>query len=306
MNTFNKFKAWAFLLCCGIALIFTIACYQRVAPGYVGVVVNLFGDKKGVEDQELHVGYHWIGPWKTVYQFPIFEQNYTWEGRNDCFDFQTSEGLAVSADVGITYHLRPDCIHTIFAKYRRGMDEITDTFIRNHLRDAINKSASRMKIEDLYGTSKEAFFDEVQNTVTTDLAPIGIDISRIYLIGRFHFPENVVTALNMKIEATQRAQQRENELREAQAQAQKEIAKETGAAQCQIIASEGDAKAKMVTAEYEAKATLLRATAQAQANKLLSESLSDRLIEAQRIARWDGALPMYTNGNAMMFTQGVK
>ena len=145
----------------------------------------------------------------------------------------------------------------------------------------------------------------MQSNVRAELQPIGIDVSNIYLIGRFHFPENVVAALNMKIEATQRAQQRENELREAQAQAQKEIAKAQGAAQCQIVSAEGDAKARMVTAEYEAKATLLSATAQSQANAMLSGSISDKLIESQRIARWDGKLLIYANG-AMMFTQTVK
>ena len=287
-----------FIVVCGFFL--GLTCYQRIAPGYVGVVVDLFGDQRGVEDKELTVGYHWIGPWKSVYAFPIFEQNYTWEG-DDEFNFQTSEGLAVSAEVGITYNLVPESIPDIFAKYRRGMVEITDIFIRNNLRDAINRSASKMKIEDLYGKSKEEFFDDVESIVRADLAPIGIHISRIYLIGRFHFPQNVVAALNQKIEATQRAQQRENELREAQAQAQKEIAKEQGSAQCQIISAEGDAKARMVTAEYEAKAIAIKAKAQAEANMLLAESLTLNLIESQRIQRWDGKLPTYTNGQMMMF-----
>lgn len=219
---FILFIGWAF-------------CFKMISPGYVGVVVDMLGDNKGVEAKELHVGMHWIFPWKNVYQFPIFEQNHTWEGKEDAFSFQTSEGLAVSAEVGITYHLRSDCIPIIFAKYRRGMDEITHTFIRNYVRDAINKSASKMKIESLYGTGKEEFFEEVQNHVKKDLKEIGIEISRIYLIGRFHFPETVVAALNSKIEAIQRAQQRENELREAEAEAQKQIAKASGQARCAIL-----------------------------------------------------------------------
>lgn len=298
---------WAYfcVACAFLFAVFCISCYERISPGYVGVVVDLFGDSRGVESRELTVGYHWIGPWKSVYQFPIFEQNYTWEER-DAFNFQTSEGLAVSAEVGITYHLQPDHIHNIFAKYRRGMDEITEVFVRNHLRDAINKSASKMKIEDLYGRSKEAFFDEVQETVRSDLNPIGLTVSRIYLIGRFHFPVNVVDALNQKIEATQRAQQRENELREAQAQAQKEIAKQQGTSQCQMILVRQQAEAIAITAEYESKAILLRAESQAQANALLAQSLSPSLIESQRIERWNGQLPVYTNANDMMFFTGVK
>src|SRR5262249_52979941 len=145
--------------------------------------------------------------------------------------------------IGITYHLRPDTIPLVFQKYRRGMHEITHIFIHNFIRDAVNKAASKMKIEDLYGVGKEAFFDKVQEHVREDLKEIGIEISRIYLIGRFHFPHNVIAALNSKIEANQRAQQRENELREAEAEAKKQIAKAQGQAQCAILQAESEAKA---------------------------------------------------------------
>lgn len=264
-------------------IIFWSLFFTLVRPGYVGVVVDFFGDNKGVESKELHVGMHWIAPWKSVYQFPIFEQNHTWEGQTDAFNFQTSEGLAVSADVGITYHLRSDYIPAIFQKYRRGMDEITDTFMRNYIRDAINKSASKMKIEDLYGQGKEAFFDSVQDHVKHDLQEIGIIVSRIYLIGRFHFPQNVIAALNAKIEAIQRAQQRENELREAEAEAKKQIAK----------------------AEGQAKCALLQAEAESIANKVLAQSVTKELIQWQAVQKWDGKLPQVTSGENMIIPFGA-
>lgn len=254
-------------------------CFKMISPGYVGVVVDLMGDSKGVESKELHVGMHWIAPWKSVYQFPIFEQNDTWEGDHYGFSFQTSEGMAVSADIGITYHLRPESIPLIFQRYRRGMDEITHVFIRNYIRDAINKSASKTKIEDLY-SGKESFFEDVEKHVRDDLAPIGIEISRIYLIGRFHFPQTVIAALNSKIEAMQRAQQRENELREAEAEAKKQVAKAEGQAKCAILQAESEAKANLV----------------------LSKSVTPELIQWQAVQRWDGKLP-HVNGGALPFIE---
>src|SRR6266436_4686141 len=193
LNSIFKYK----YITLPVVILFIVWCmfFKQINPGYVGVVIDMLGDRKGVESKELHVGMHWIAPWKNVYQFPIFEQNDTWEGEHECFCFQTSEGMAVSADIGITYHLRPECIPMVFQKYRRGMDEITHTFIRNYIRDAINKSASRTHIEELY-SGKATFFEDVERHVRDDLAPIGIEITRIYLIGRFHFPQNVITALN--------------------------------------------------------------------------------------------------------------
>lgn len=251
--------------------------FKMVSPGYVGVVVNLFGEDKGADPKELNVGMHWIAPWKKVYTFPIFEQNHIWDGDRS-FTFQTGEGLNVNADMGISYHLPADSIHTLFCKYRRGIDEITDIFIRNYARDAINKIASKMSVEELYGTEKEGFVDAVQGLLRRDLGNLGIMVDRLYLIGTLHFPAQVVAALNSKIEATQRAQQRENELREAKAQAEKEIAKAQGLAQ----------------------SALIKARAEAESNAMLTNSISPHLIAWQAVQNWDGKLPVVMGADSII------
>lgn len=282
MNKPN-FVLWILGTVAGLFFLVWIMFLQMISPGYVGVVVDKMGGG-GVEEHPLGVGMHWIAPWKSVYEFPTFEQNLTWENK-DGFSFQTSEGLAVHADVGITYNLRPECIPGVFQKYRRGMDEISHVFIRNYVRDAINTAASKMKIEDLYGTGKEQFFKTAQEHVQADLSTIGIHISRIYLIGRFHFPDSVVAALNAKIEAIQRAQQRENELREAEAQANKNVA-----------TARGEGQASLAHAESQAKAKMLLADAESRANRLIADSITPELIEWQRVQQWDGKLPNVTGG----------
>lgn len=275
MKSYNYFIYIAIIAIC-MLFTFTFALIM-IPPGYVGVIVNMFGSEKGVEEQELTVGAHFIAPWKVVYKFPVFEQNHLWEG-NKKFTFQTSEGLAVEGDVGITYHLKHDQIHVLFAKYRRGMEEITDVFIRNFTRDAINKCASKLKIEDLYGTAKEKFFDDVQSLVRNDLQNLGIIIERIYLVGNLHFPDGVVKALNAKIEAVQRAQQRENELRESEAEAKKQMAKAYG----------------------EAESALIRAKAQAESNQIISQSLTTELIHWQAVQKWNGELPSALGNHGMI------
>ncbi len=273
-------------------LLLALPSCSSVPPGNVGVVVNPLGDERGVEEKQLNTGLHFLAFWKTLYLFPIFEQNVIWRHPDDdryAFSFQTCEGMAVGADIGITFHLNPEFVPIIFQKYRSGVNEITDIFVKNYMRDAINRAASKMHIEDLYGTGKEQFFADVEESVRNDLAPIGIELSRIYLIGRFGFPQNVIAALNAKIEATQRAQQRENELREAEAQAKKEIA-----------ASEGKARCMYVEAEAQAKSNLIKAKAEAEANILLAKSVTPELIQWQGIQQWDGKLPQVT-GQATPF-----
>ncbi len=256
----------------------SLCCLHRVNPGEVGVVVNMMGAHKGAEDQEKTVGLHFIAPWKELYRFPIFEQNHQWTGE-DRFTFQTSEGLPVSAEIGITYHLDPNKVHVLFSRYRRGMNEITHLFIRNNIRDLVNRYSSKMKIENLMGEEKEEFFNKVHEGLRKELEKIGFIVTHIYTIGQFNVPENVKEALNNKIAATQRAQQRENELREAEAQARKVVAE----------------------AEGEAKSKLIRAQADAESNNLLSRSITRDLLQWNAIKKWDGKMPNAMSGQAMPF-----
>lgn len=268
-----------------LVVLATVSSCSKVPAGNVGIKVYLLGQDKGVDSEELPVGRYWIGWNEELYLFPTFQQNYVWtqddrEGSPDdeSLTFQTKEGLQVGADIGISYHINPSKVNTIFQKYRKGVEEITDIYLRNHVRDAINSAASKMNVESVYGEGKTKLMDEVQALVSTDVSPIGIIIDKIYLIGSFRLPESVVTSLNTKIEATQRAIQRENEVREAEAEAKKQVA----------------------IARGQADSWLLKADAEAKANRLKAASITASLIEYEKWTRWDGKMPTVTGGNQLI------
>ena len=204
---------------------------KTVPAGYVGVKVYLLGGSKGVDSEKLGVGRWFIGVYEELYLFPTFKQNYVWtkstsEGskEDESITFQTSEGLSINADVGITYSVDPTKVDLVFQKYRRGIEEITDVFLRNRVRDTFNLVASRYEVESAYGKEKAKMLEEVNQLLKEELTKEGLLVERIYLIGDFRLPETVIAALNAKIQATQKAQQSENELREAEAEAKKTVA----------------------------------------------------------------------------------
>lgn len=270
VNWFNRH--WIKFLLSLVLFVYACRQYKFIPPGHVGVVINLMGDEKGIKERPVHVGLHWIAPWKQLYTFPIFEQNHTWENK-DLFYFQTKEGLNVEAEIGITFHINPEYVPRIFQKYRRGMNEITHVFIRNYIRDAISNEASQLSIEEIYSSKKVTFLSNVQKRVAAELESMGILITRVYLIDQLVFPDSVIMALNEKIAAIQRAEQRENELREAEAEAKKKVA----------------------TAQGEASCTILRAEAEAEANQIVAKSITPHLIQWQSISKWDGKLPQVTS-----------
>lgn len=269
-------------------MLVTLTNCSKVRAGNVGIKVYLLGSSKGIDHEVLGVGKYWIGMNEELYIFPTFKQNYVWtqditEGSktDESITFQTAEGMTVGADIGITYQLNEEKISIIFQKYRRGVDEITDTFLRNKVRDTFNIVASKYPVESVYGKGKAKLIDEVNEIIKSDLSDEGIIVERIYLIGEFRLPEQVVKALNKKIEATQRAEQREYELRESEAEAKKKIAQ-----------AKGESESMLIKVEAEAKSNQLKLST---INNLLI-SYEIVLNERKAIEKWDGKLPNNTNG----------
>lgn len=249
------------------------AC-TRVEPGHVGVRENVMGSNRGIQQEELQPGMVWHGFGVNVHQFETFEQNYTWtveEGEE--FEFNDAEGIELSAEIGVSYRIVSTEASVLFERYRSGLDEVTDIYIRNHVRDAIIAEASIMDVEEIYGAGRAELLARVEETVRAQLDPIGINLSELYWIGRIDFPVEIEQAINNKIAATQRAQQRENELREAEAQAAINVTEAQGVADAARIAADAEAYAIRVQAEA------LR--------------LSPEVIRLREIEKWDGVLPTY-------------
>lgn len=83
-----------------------------------------------------------------------------------------------------------------------------------------------------------------------------------------NLPDNVVKSINAKIQATQMAEQRKNEVAQAQAEAQKVEAE-----------AQGQANAKLALAEAEAKAISLRGDALRN---------NPGIAELNAIEKWEG------------------
>lgn len=67
-----------------------------------------------------------------------------------------------------------------------------------------------------------------------------------------------------------------------------------------IAKAEADKQVAITNAEAEAQKTAIAADAQAEANRKLAESLSDTLIDYQKVQKWDGKLPTVSGGNALV------
>ncbi len=67
-------------------------------------------------------------------------------------------------------------------------------------------------------------------------------------------------------------------------------------AQQQLLKAETEKQTQITNAEAEAEALKIRAEAEAEANRILAESITDTLVEYNKIEKWNGQLPQVTGG----------
>ena len=68
------------LFLAAMCLMFSSCGYERIDAGYEGILVNLYGDDKGVGDVSMCTGAVWFNPFtQSVYEYPTFVQTVDYE-----------------------------------------------------------------------------------------------------------------------------------------------------------------------------------------------------------------------------------
>lgn len=247
-----------------LAMALVFASCTKIPAGYVGLKIDLMGDGTGAVTEVPPGWKPDMSPSLEYKKFPQFIQTYGWtEGKDEkmgsptdeAIRFQTSEGMQIVADVGVTFALNPTpgSAKALYLAYRGGIEEFIDGPLRNAVRDSLVKHGAKYTADQVIGEGKTPLIEVVQKDVTERFSSYVV-INTVSWLASPRPPQQVIDALNAKVQATQLAIQKENEVRSAKAEAEKEIEKARGKAQ----------------------AIYLEAEAQAKANKLLNESLTGR------------------------------
>lgn len=264
------FAAGAVAAVLAVGGVYAVANLETVPAGYVGVKVNLYGSEKGVQNEELGVGRYLLTWNEQCYLFPTFNQLHTYSSP---FTFQTSDAMAVNAKIGVEYQVRPSMATRVFQTYRKGVEEITEVNLRQNVSDALIKYASLMDVNELTANGKTKLLEHVTEELRHQLEDVGIHIIRVSWASDIEYPPQVRESINAKIEATQRAMLRENEVAQSKAEAEKAR-----------VAAQGEADAQLTKAKAEAESIAIRA-------KALRDNPQVLMLEA--ISRWDGKLPTF-------------
>lgn len=236
-----------------------------VGQGEVGVVYTA---KSGVKEKTLAPGFHFVGPFAKVKDFPISQQQLVLS--NNAADFNEkklekdthvdapADGGMVKMNMTINYNFIPDRVTGLYEKFN-GMDgdQIVESKVKNSILAYIKEVTPKFSVMDIYSTKR---------------AEIGQEITK-YLNEKLQeeYGMNISSALIIDVQLDEELQKKVQAKEQAKQDAEKaELDKQTALAQ---------AETDKVKAEAEAAVAIEKARGQAEANRLLSESITPELIQ---------------------------
>lgn len=250
------------LLVALVALVCMSSCVERVDAGCEGILVNLYGDDKGIGEVALCTGWVFYNPWtKQVFEYPTYVQTIDYEP----FTINAKDGSEFIIDPNVNIKIEDGKSPAVFKKYRKELSDVIDGPVLKHVKDACRIEINRFTTDQIV-SNREAVEQAIEKRLTASLKTEGFVLDQF--TSGLKYPKTIVEAVNAKNKAVQEAQKSENELKVAEAEARK----------------------KIVTAEANAKAY-----------ELQTRSLSTLMIQKMWIEKWNGQLPTYSgDGNGMI------
>ena len=238
-----------------ILLIFNT--FAIVEPGFVGVVTH-FG---AVQDELLPEGLHMVMPFRTK-----VEQLNTRIQKIEAGASASSKDLQiVTSKVALNFQLDPSKANIIFQNLGK---DYQNTIIAPTIQESVKSATAQYTAEQLI-TKRPEVKASISKSIKERLKKNNILVTEFSIVD-FSFSREFNRAIEEKQVAEQSALRAKNDLD-----------------RIKIEATQVEAKA-----DGEAKARLAIAKAEAQAQKLLRETIDDKILMLRSIEKWDGVLPV--------------
>jgi len=271
----------------GGIIVLILMLIVKIGPQDVGVLVT----PRGVDDEELHTGWHIIAPWNDVHTMDKTVWVYTCadasqEGakpNSDAIWAPTRDGIKMGLDISISWRIIPSEAAWIYQNVTENDGGKTgryiwleENIIRTKLKSALALTVSNYTPIEVYSTKREEIQESVLNRIKDEVVSYKLVVDQVD-IREVYYNRNYEDAINNKKLAEQEA------LRLIEVTKQK---------QEQLKQAEIDKNIAIQRAEGEAKALQIKGS---------SIASNPKIIQLEWIDKWDGKLPTYMMGNG----QGV-
>lgn len=234
-----------------ILAISTISC-TRIDAGHEGIKVNLYGNKKGIDEVSLVTGWVIFNPVTTkVYEYPTFVQTVDYP----VFTVNAKGGLAFTMDPTVSIKIIDGKTPDIFKKYRLKLEDIVNTTLYTVVVNACRIQVNKFTPDEIT-SNRDSVEAAIENQLRIELETENFYLER--LTTGLTYPNSIQEAIAAKDKATQDALRVERELEIVKAEAEKKI---------------------------------VAARAEKEANELRTKALTPEILQQQWIKKWDGTLP---------------
>ena len=212
-----------------LGLVLIIAFFNsitRVGTGHVGVL-TLFGKVTG---ETLGEGIHVINPLKTNNELSIQTQSV-----KESANVPSSEGLMMSLDTSLIYHLNPDRASDVFQK--TGSD-YEDKLVEPMLRAAIREATASHTANALYTGEREMVAKQIFDQLSVELNQRGVTVENV-LLRDIQLPATLKASIEAKQQAEQEALAMNFRLQKETQEAQRKRIEAQGVRDFQQIVAQG-------------------------------------------------------------------
>jgi regulator of protease activity HflC (stomatin/prohibitin superfamily) len=198
----------------------------RVATGHVGVL-TLFGKVTG---ESLGEGIHLINPLKTNNEMSIQTQTI-----KESASVPSAEGLMMSLDTSLIYHLNPDRAAEVFQKIGADYENVV---VESTLRSAIREATASHSANALYTGEREMVGKQIYDELTSQLNARGLTVENV-LLRDIQLPATLKTAIEAKQQAEQESLAMNFRLQKETQEAQRKRIEAAGVRDFQQIVAQG-------------------------------------------------------------------
>ena len=209
-----------------LLVILLFSAVTRVGTGHVGVL-TLFGK---VTDETLGEGIHLINPLKTNNEMSIQTQTI-----KESASVPSSEGLMMSLDTSLIYHLNPDRAADVFQHIGADYENIV---VEPTLRSAIREATASHTANALYTGEREMVAKQITDQITTELSKRGIAVESV-LLRDIQLPATLKAAIEAKQQAEQESLAMNFRLQKETQEAQRKRIEAAGVRDFQQIVAQG-------------------------------------------------------------------
>jgi prohibitin 1 len=200
--------------------------FKIVGAGEVGVD-DTFGK---VPDSIRQSGFHFKNPFTAIKTMVIKSQQI-----EEKATVPSKEGLIVTLDVSIIYHLEPEKAPSVYKTI--GMS-YQDVVIIPQLRSEIRDATAQYEVKDLYTSGRVLVANTIMGKLKPMLAERGIVLESV-LLRDLALPDQMNQAIQAKLTAQQQIEQKQFEVDKERLEAERKIVEAGGIAESQKIIDEG-------------------------------------------------------------------